>query len=354
VVDAGVSLHEFVVAHRDAIVGRCVRSMRERYRGRTDRELVLPLPPFLDELQAALRAPDDAGSLSRRGAELLARLGAERRATGFPIEAVVHDYGGVCDAVSALAEERHAGFTGEEMGAMNRSVDAAMARALMGYLARARSDELRERAVLLGSFAHEVRNALTTAAMCARFLRAGKDLAVKSDVLERALQDINALVGQALAEAQLAGGVEPRRERVPVHALVTQVIESVAPERGVRLRLEVDEGLVVEVDPRLICSALHNLVQNALKFSRDGGEVIVRALRAGGDALLQVEDRCGGLGPEQARFFQPFTTCDQRGVGLGLLIAKRAVIAHGGTIEVGDLPGVGCVFTVRLPDGAFA
>jgi signal transduction histidine kinase len=106
------------------------------------------------------------------------------------------------------------------------------------------------------------------------------------------------------------------------------------------------------VDPRLVSSALTNLVRNAVKFTHQGGTVEIRARVAEERVSIEVEDGCGGLPPGFVeRAFAPFAQmgADRTGFGLGLAIAKQAADAHGGSIRVQNLPGKGCIFVLELP-----
>src|SRR5581483_9344338 len=136
-----------------------------------------------------------------------------------------------------------------------------------------------------------------------------------------------------------------------------QLAEGAFPQRGVQVGVAVDPHLYVQADPRLVTSAVGNLLENAVKFTKDGEQVMIRAKRAVESTIIEVEDRCGGLPQGKIEsLFQPFVqgTPDPRGVGLGLHIARSAVEAHGGTLTVKNLPGVGCVFTISLPSPAGA
>lgn len=101
-----------------------------------------------------------------------------------------------------------------------------------------------------------------------------------------------------------------------------------------------------------MASAISNLVQNAIKFTRPAGQVLIRAFVEGTDAVIEVEDRCGGLPAGKIeQLFEPFVqeSKDKTGIGLGLSIARRAVELNGGTLSARDLPGIGCIFKVRIP-----
>jgi signal transduction histidine kinase len=155
-----------------------------------------------------------------------------------------------------------------------------------------------------------------------------------------------------LAEARLRSSGGLQRERARVVDIVEDVQLASAPRRGVKLEVAIDESLELDADVRLVTSALMNLVQNALKFTRDGGHVVVRTHSSPSDISIEVEDECGGLPPGKAdELFRPFLQRgqDRSGIGLGLSIARDAIEAHEGALTVRDLPGKGCVFTIRLP-----
>ena len=111
--------------------------------------------------------------------------------------------------------------------------------------------------------------------------------------------------------------------------------------------------LVIDVDRELIAAALANLLQNAFKFSRPNGHVVLRAdTTSAGSVRIEVEDECGGLPPGHLEdLFRPFAQRgpDRSGMGLGLAVARESVAVNGGEIRVRNLPGTGCVFTMELP-----
>jgi signal transduction histidine kinase len=125
-----------------------------------------------------------------------------------------------------------------------------------------------------------------------------------------------------------------------------------AEARGIRFVTGTDGEVLVDVDRRLLRSALTNLVRNAVKFTRTGGTIELRIRTDDGRAFIDIEDECGGLPPERAdRLFAAFLQAndDRSGFGLGLAIAKQAIEAHGGGIIVNNVPDKGCIFTIDLP-----
>ncbi len=107
-------------------------------------------------------------------------------------------------------------------------------------------------------------------------------------------------------------------------------------------------------DEALLRHILGNLIANAVKYSPAGCEVVLRIHRKGNEVLFDVIDRGIGI-PEKdrARLFEAFHRCsnvgDTPGTGLGLVIVKRCVDLHGGTMDVASEPGSGTTFTVHLP-----
>ncbi len=112
----------------------------------------------------------------------------------------------------------------------------------------------------------------------------------------------------------------------------------------------------VLMDAAGVAQAVHNLLDNAVKYSGDGRRIVVRLRRAGGFATIAVQDAGLGIGPEdQAKVFDRFFRVstglvhDVRGSGLGLCIVNHIVKAHGGDVTLESDVGRGSTFTIRLP-----
>ena len=173
------------------------------------------------------------------------------------------------------------------------------------------------------------------------------------DVLDRGLNRLDALINQLVLTAHLQAGAKPELKRTVLQELLREVRDTTVLERDIDICVAVDcDMLEVDVDERLIFSALSNLTQNAVKFTKSDGHVTVRARAEETHILIEVEDECGGLPPgETEELFEPYVQRghDRRGLGLGLSITREAIRLHGGELLVRNLPGKGCVFAVRLP-----
>ncbi len=122
-----------------------------------------------------------------------------------------------------------------------------------------------------------------------------------------------------------------------------------------RFRIICPEDLVVPMNPVLLEQAFVNLLENAVKYDPEGGEVRVSAERTGREIVVRVRDRGSGIPAEHLeRIFERFYRVDRSrsrklgGTGLGLAIVKHVVQMHGGRVEVESTPGEGSTFTVRL------
>jgi signal transduction histidine kinase len=140
-----------------------------------------------------------------------------------------------------------------------------------------------------------------------------------------------------------------------VYAAIADVIEVVVPatasDAKVTTALEGDG--TIECEPQELQQALTNLLQNALEAVPSGsGLVEVTGKVEGPELVLTVRDNGSGIKPEdQARIFTPFFTTKDvgRGLGMGLTITRRCIVALGGRISMRSQPGAGTEFTVRLP-----
>ncbi|MBI2238188.1 MAG: HAMP domain-containing protein [Actinobacteria bacterium] len=169
------------------------------------------------------------------------------------------------------------------------------------------------------------------------------------------------LVDQLLDLSRLESGDVPlEREEVALAPLVSEVLSEIEVSRsgkGVAVEGRVPADLPpVYADRERVHQVLFNLLDNAVRFTPPGGEVVVSASRHNGSCEIRVEDTGPGIAPEHLpRLFERFYRVDPArsredgGTGIGLAIARSVVEAHGGRIWAESEPGKGSVFTFELP-----
>src|SRR5256714_5198008 len=179
-------------------------------------------------------------------------------------------------------------------------------------------------------------------------------------VIRRNAERMHGLINDILELSAIeAGTVTVEAQTVRLAALVSECFTALAArarERGLALRNEVAAEVHVHADPRRLEQMLTNLIANAVKFNREGGEVVVTHERVEGRDRITVSDTGEGLAPEHMpRIFERFYRVDRArsralgGTGLGLAIVKHLARAHGGEASVRSTPGQGSTFTVELP-----
>jgi signal transduction histidine kinase len=117
--------------------------------------------------------------------------------------------------------------------------------------------------------------------------------------------------------------------------------------------MECSEDIHTTADVNRIRQVIANLLDNAIKYNRTGGRVVISARLDGQQAVLSLRDTGMGIPAEEIsdiwdRLYRGDKSRSQPGLGLGLSLVKAIVHAHGGSVEVRSEPGVGSVFTVKL------
>ena len=222
-----------------------------------------------------------------------------------------------------------------------------------------------ERSQFLAGLSHELRTPLNAILGFTHVLESEAEGPLSADAKEALAQvrlsgeHLRTLIDDIIdLSAMETGQVRLARAPLDVLPLVEQVVrESAVGVKRQRVALTVsgDPDTRAWADARRLRQVLTNLVSNAVKFTAAGG-VHVHVARAPGYAVVSVADSGSGIAEsELATIFEPYQqagdpTQRRSGAGLGLAIARRLVLLHGGRISVASEPGRGSTFTVRVPD----
>ena len=139
-------------------------------------------------------------------------------------------------------------------------------------------------------------------------------------------------------------------------AAVIELYQLVAEDKGIKVTMKVPNELTCVADPNRLRQVLVNLLDNALKYTPNGGEVQFTAHVQGAELIIEVKDNGMGIASEELpriweRLYRGDKSRAQRGLGLGLSLVKAVVEAHLGGVGVTSDVGNGSIFTVILPAG---
>jgi len=220
----------------------------------------------------------------------------------------------------------------------------------------------------LATLAHELRNPLAPITNAVEILRrAGNENPIQQralQIMSRQVQQMVRLIDDLLDVSRITTGkVLLESGRVDIISVLNSAVEISSPgieARKHRLTLDLPPGPVfVEGDSTRLAQVFANLLNNAAKYTDDGGTIVVRLTEENADIVVRFSDTGVGIAPEkQDSIFEMFVQVDQslergnKGLGVGLTLARQLVELHGGSIAVhSDGLGEGSEFVVRLPRG---
>ncbi|HEX4459685.1 MAG TPA: ATP-binding protein [Polyangia bacterium] len=220
---------------------------------------------------------------------------------------------------------------------------------------------------LVAIVAHDLKNPLNAIGMAGSLLSRqaapgadGDRARRQSSIITRACERMNRLIHDLLDVSAIdAGRLELDRQRIGLGGLMTEALEAIAPlaqERSIALVRQIDasdEELEVLADRERLLQVLANLLGNAVKFTDEGGTVMLRGGRGALGLEVAVSDTGCGIAPEHVphvfdRYWRVGTQ-NRAGTGLGLSIVKGIIDAHGGMVSVDTTPGRGSTFTFSIP-----
>jgi two-component system sensor histidine kinase KdpD len=266
----------------------------------------------------------------------------------------------------ALVPRGEHGFDAEQRDFLQAfSLQAAFAfeRARLSEQARksalhAKTEELRSS--LLSAVSHDLRTPLAAITGAATSLRDDSNLAAvtQAELLGSICSEaerLERLVTNLLDMTRLeAGGVEPKREWIPLEEIVGGALTRLESKVGLRdVDTHIaDEVPLLSVDAVLMQQVFINLLDNALKYTPHGSPLVIDARVEGSFVIVDVSDRGPGLGSAPATLFEKFRRGEVGGVGgagLGLAICRGIVEAHGGTLSAHNREGGGATLRMQLP-----
>jgi len=230
-------------------------------------------------------------------------------------------------------------------------------------LARLKSD-------FVANVSHELRTPLALIRLYAETLELGRLTSTEKyqeyfRIIREESERLTALINNILDFSRIeAGRKEYEFKETDLPQLVRSTLDSYRfqiEQNGFKFEENIAEDIPpLNVDREAIARSLLNLVNNALKYSKDRKFIGVRLYRANGSVKLEVQDHGIGIPPgEQEKIFEKFYRCGDplvhniKGSGLGLSLVRHIARAHGGDVQVESAPDKGSKFTIRLPlDGA--
>jgi len=317
---------------------------------------------LLDDEMAVLTANRSAQEILDRGLEELAGLSLIRAVRDAAIVQVAREATGVAREVETAQGHRL------RVTASTLSIGSLRMLLVIEDLTELRRAE-RARADLVANVSHELRTPLAAVRALAETLDDGvDDPEQRGRFLGLMLTEIDrmtAMVERLLHLSRLeAGTVDFAIEALDPLELATTAAERIVPialRRGVTIVTDLDETPAVRGDRDRVLEVLANLLENATRYSPEGGTVVLRTSADGGAVRFEVRDEGPGVLPtERDRIFERFFTGDQArtqvateaGSGLGLAIARHTVRQLGGRIWVADVtPGATFCFTLPVVAG---
>ena len=309
-------------------------------------------PTLIDRLGTVL--PEQA---DLRNLELENEFGAIGRRT-FRLNARPIHFGGDGTAAILLAME--------DVTEARREADRQQA-LLREQAARVEAERSNQRKdEFLAMLAHELRNPLSPILNALLLLRSPdpdpRDLEWGVAVMERQVRHMARLIDDLLDVSRvMRGGIELRRERVDLVRSLRHAVDgvrSLIETRRHTLELDLPQGPIdLMLDPVRIEQVLTNLLNNAAKYTPEGGQIRLSAAVEGSEVVVRVRDNGYGIAPEQLRevfdlFMQVDRTLERSlgGLGIGLTLVKTLVELHGGSVEAhSEGRGLGSEFIIRFP-----
>jgi signal transduction histidine kinase len=223
----------------------------------------------------------------------------------------------------------------------------------------------RMKSEFLTNMSHELRTPLNAIIGFSEIIRTTPELSEEersefAETIHTSGRQLLTLINDILDLTHIQAG---RLELHPAPCLVAEAVDAAlsenaaaATQKELTVTSQVDRAMQVVFDARSLRHIVHNLVNNAIKFTSHHGSVTIRAMETTAGTVVEVADTGIGIKPEdQPRLFEEFRQIDgstsrgYEGIGLGLALSKRLVELQGGQIWVESVPGRGSTFRFLIP-----
>lgn len=215
---------------------------------------------------------------------------------------------------------------------------------------------------LISDISHQTKNPIANIILYTELLLEREDLPEKAKQLSEQIrphaEKLHFLIGSLIKTSRLESGivaVQPAQNNIS--ELISNAVSECLPKadaKNISLTIKENSVPIALFDPKWTTEALHNIIDNALKYTVSGGQVTVSS--AAYDMFIRIDVRDNGIGiPESehsklfARFWRSPSAANAEGVGIGLYLAREIISAQDGYIKVKSEPGKGSTFSVFLP-----
>ena len=207
--------------------------------------------------------------------------------------------------------------------------------------------------------AHELRTPLNRIMTQGEYALSRENPEEKNEAIAHMLhtaEDMNDMVRQLLMLARLEAGRLLKRENCALDELLTELVQDLTPvaqERGMQIHARLTP-CSLSCDRSMLLRAVINLLDNAIRYGRENGSIVIELTVQEETACICVRDDGCGIAPEDlphvfTRFWRGDSARNSQGTGIGLSLAASIAKAHGGSIAVRSVPGEGSAFTISLP-----
>ena len=347
-----------LIRYKELILDRfCKRAQESLESARREPHPVLidTLPAFITRVAMAVRGVHELEYASRSSNIALAHGNERARFTNYSLRDVLQEYQFLRQIlVDVLRAE--ANPTDHEWDVVHRSVDMAMAEAATAYVEV--QDGFREK--LVASLTHDFRGPLQSASNYLELMRREPDESLRNAIARRIgenLQRVGRMISGLLDASRSNAGERLKLEATDCNLrnLVEDVIDDLDPSRRPYVKLHMAESMIVHWDAEKIRRAVHNLLDNACKYSPPQSPVSVRVVPTHERVHISVHNFGDPIAKEdQPTVFKAYrrTTgaelSGKSGWGLGLTQVQAIAEAHGGSVAVESDPTDGTTFTIDL------